>query len=326
MHLGALQCRQRVFVHGELAYEEEQRASMYEEIKERLHGSIAPVITPFTEDCEIDFATQTKLIEWQLQNGTHAISVCGTTGEPSSLAEQERLSVMENAIKTVNGRVPVVPGTGSVNQDETLRLTRSAQDMGATAALVIVPYYICPNQKALFNHYKKVADSVDIPIIIYNIPGRTGTNMAPETMKALAEACGNIIGVKEANKDFIHINHVMQLCGRDFLLYSGIEVLCWPILAIGGAGFVSATANVAPREVAKLYETWKRGDTEACIQQHYGLMELNDVLFRDTNPVPIKHALSLMGMAGSTVRPPLGPLSEKTAAEVETTIRRYKRI
>lgn len=296
---------------------------MYEEVKARLHGSIAPVITPFHEDYEIDFEALKGLIEFQIENGSHGISVTGTTGEPSSLSLEEREQVMEAAIRTAAGRVPVVPGTGSVNQKEALRLTRAAQDMGADAALVIVPYYVQPNQKALYEHYKAIASSVDIPIIIYNIPGRTATNMQPETMKALKEDFPNIIGVKESNKDFIHVNHVMHLCGRDFLLFSGIELLCYPMLAIGGAGYVSATANVYPKKVAELYNRWSAGDVEGAIALHYELLPLNDVLFRDTNPVPMKVALGMMGRVSPVVRPPLGAPSAELSRAVADTLKQY---
>lgn len=296
---------------------------MYEEAKAKLRGSIAPVITPFKEDYEIDFEAMKGLIEYQIENGSHGISVTGTTGEPSSLSMEEREQVMELAIKTAAGRVPVVPGTGSVNQKEALRLTRAAQDMGADAALVIVPYYVKPNQKALYEHFKTIANSVDIPIIIYNIPGRTATDMAPETMARLKEDCPNIIGCKESNKDFEHANHIMHLCGRDFLLYSGIELLCYPMLAIGGAGYVSATANVAPKEVAKLYDMWVAGDVQGAMDMHYKLLPLNDVLFRDTNPVPMKAALGMMGKVKPIVRPPLGAPSAELTEEVRKTLKLY---
>lgn len=296
---------------------------MYEEAKTRLRGSIAPVITPFKEDYEVDVEALKGLVEYQISNGSHGISICGTTGEPSSLTVEERELVMETAIKAVAGRVPVVPGTGSVNQKEALRLTRAAQDMGADAALVIVPYYVRPNQKALYDHFKTIADSVDIPIIIYNIPGRTATDMAPETMHRLQEDCPNIIGCKESNKDFEHANHIMHLCGRDWLLYSGIELLCYPMLAIGGAGYVSATANVAPKEVAKVYDLWAAGDVEGAINMHYHLLPLNDVLFRDTNPVPMKAALGMMGRIKPIVRPPLGAPSPELTEEVRKTLVSY---
>lgn len=299
---------------------------MYEEAKARLRGSVAPVVTPFKDDYEIDFEAFKGLIEWQIASGSHGISVTGTTGEPSSLTIEEREKVMETAIKTVAGRVPVVPGTGSVNQKEALRLTKAAQEMGADAALVIVPYYVRPNQKALYEHFKTVAGSVDIPVILYNIPGRTAANLEPATVRALKEDCPNIIGIKESNKDFEHINRVMHQCGRDFLLYSGIELLCYPMLAIGGAGYVSATANVDPVRVAQLYELWKDGDVQGAMDMHYKMLTLNDVLFMDTNPVPMKAALGMMGKIKPLVRPPLGLPTEALTETIRQTLVEYELI
>lgn len=296
---------------------------MYEESRKRLRGSVAPIITPFDEKMAIDTKALASLIEWHIASGTHAISVTGTTGEPSSLTIEERELVMETAIKAAAGRVPVVPGTGSTNHAETMHLTKRAQEMGADAALVIVPYYNRPNQQALYNHFKIVADSVDIPILIYNIPGRTATNLEVKTLARLAEDCQNIIGVKESNKDFEHVNRVLLHCGREFLLYSGIELLCYPMLAIGGAGHVSATANIAPKEVADLYNYWAAGEVDKAMDLHYKLMPLNDVLFKDTNPGPLKAAMGMMGKINPALRLPMGPPSEALQAEIRQTLVDY---
>ncbi|AMA73863.1 MULTISPECIES: 2,4-dihydroxyhept-2-ene-1,7-dioic acid aldolase [Aneurinibacillus] len=296
---------------------------MYQEAKRRLRGSIAPIVTPFDEQMNVDVQALKGLIEWHIASGTHGISVTGTTGEPSSLTIEERELVMETAIKTAAGRVPVVPGTGSTNHAEALHLTKRAQEMGADAAMVIVPYYNRPNQQALYNHFKTIADSVDIPIIIYNIPGRTAVNLEVKTLARLAEDCRNIIGVKESNKDFEHVNRVLLNCGRDFLLYSGIELLCYPMLAIGGAGHVSATANVMPKEVADLYNLWMAGEVEAAIDLHYKMMPLNDVLFKDTNPGPLKTALGMMGKMNPALRLPMGPPSVELQQEIRQTLISY---
>ncbi|MGJ9385048.1 2,4-dihydroxyhept-2-ene-1,7-dioic acid aldolase [Salipaludibacillus sp. CF4.18] len=295
----------------------------YQEIRQKLRGSICPVITPFKANHEIDFEKQSELIEFQLANGTHGISVTGTSGEPSSLTTEERVQVMENAMKTVNGRVPFAPGTGSVNHDETMYLTKKAEEMGADAAMVIVPYYNKPNQLALYKHFKTVADSVEIPIIIYNIPGRTAQNMEVSTMARLVKDCPNIVGVKEANKDFEHVNRVMLNCGRDFLLYSGIELLCYPMLAIGGAGSISATANVEPRKVADMHNAWEQGDIKKAQDLHYELMNLNDVLFKDTNPAPSKAALGMMGKINPTLRLPMDLPSKELQDEIRETLKQY---
>lgn len=298
----------------------------YEEIKQRLRGSITPVITPFKADFSIDYDKQSELIEYQLNNGTHAISVTGTSGEPSSLTIEERVKVMDNAKKAINGRVPFAPGTGSTNHDETMYLTRKAQEIGADAAMVIVPYYNKPNQQALYKHFKTVADSVDIPIIVYNIPGRTALNMEVETLAKLNEDCPNIVGVKESNKDFEHVNRVMLRCGRDFLLYSGIELLCYPMLTIGGAGSISATANVEPAKVAEMHDAWTMGDVKRAQDLHFELMKLNDVLFKDTNPAPVKTALGMMGKIEPVLRLPMDLPSKSLQNEIRETLVEYGKL
>ncbi|RST74290.1 2,4-dihydroxyhept-2-ene-1,7-dioic acid aldolase [Siminovitchia acidinfaciens] len=295
----------------------------YKEAKERLKGSIAPVVTPFNEDESLDLETFKSLIDWQIESGSHGISVTGTSGEPSSLTVEERLTVMETAMKAVAGRVPFVPGTGSTNHNETMRMTKAAQEMGADGAMVIVPYYNRPNQHALYKHFKTVADSVDIPIILYNIPGRTAVNLEVETIKRLAEDCPNIIGIKEANKDFEHVNRVLLKVGRDFNLYSGIELLCYPMLAIGGAGHISATSNVAPGPVAEIYEAWAEGDVKRAQDMHFEMMDLNDVLFKDTNPAVAKAALGMMGKIKPVLRKPMDIPSEALQKELREVLVNY---
>ncbi|QST01128.1 2,4-dihydroxyhept-2-ene-1,7-dioic acid aldolase [Pontibacillus sp. ALD_SL1] len=297
-----------------------------QEAKQRLRGSIAPIVTPFQKDHSIDFEAFRKLIHWHIASGTHAISVTGTTGEPSSLTVEERVDVMKEAHKAINGRVPFVPGTGSTNHQETLYLTKKAQEIGADAALVIVPYYNKPSQHALYKHFKAVADSVDLPIIIYNIPGRTATNLHVETLRKLSQDCENIIGVKESNKDFEHINRVLLNCGRDFLLYSGIELLCYPMLAIGGAGHISATANVVPDKVAEIYDAWVEGDVQRAQDLHYDLMPLNDVLFKDTNPAPLKAALGMMGKINPDLRLPMDLPTGTLQDEIRSVLANYVEI
>lgn len=272
-------------------------------------GSIVPVVTPF-RDGALDLESLAQLIEWQIANGSHGISVTGTTGEPSSLTLDERKQVIRAAKEAVNGRVPFVPGTGSTNHVETLELTRYAQEIGADAVLLITPYYNRPSQDGLFRHFDAVAKNTDLPVILYNIPGRTAVNLEIDTVARLKEANDNIIGVKESNKDFEHINRLLHRMGRDFLVYSGIELLCFPILAIGGAGYVSATGNLMPREVANLYDLVAAGKWQEAQDLHYHMLPLNDAIFFEINPVPVKTALGLMGKCSSEVRLPLSPLSQ----------------
>ena len=287
-----------------------------------MRGSLVPLVTPFDRG-RLDDRRFSGLIEWQIDSGSHGIVVGGTTGEPGALSEDERAHLIDLAVKTARGRVRVVAGTGSANHAETLRLTQAARQLGADAALVVAPYYTRPTQEGLYRYFRSIAEAVDIPIILYNIPGRAAVNLEPETIARLASDCRNIIGVKEANKDFEHVNRVLHLCGRSFLVYSGIEMLCFPMLAIGGAGHVSATGNVLPREVARLYDLCAGGKWDAARDLHYALLPMNDVLFIETNPVPVKTALGLMGRIVPEVRLPLAPLSDAHAARLREVMRQY---
>ncbi|WP_371379235.1 4-hydroxy-tetrahydrodipicolinate synthase [Sporomusa aerivorans] len=291
---------------------------------ERLKGSITPIITPFDEKLAVDYDTLTKLVNWQIEQGAHGISVAGTTGEPSALSISERELIMETAAKAVAGRVPFTPGTGSANLDETLYLTKRAQALGADAVLVICPYYSRPNQQGIYDWYKTVADSVDIPVILYNIPARSLVNIEPKTMARLVKDCKNIIGVKEANKDFEHINHVIHTCGREFLVYSGIELLCYPVMAIGGAGHINVTANILPKESIALWDYWKAKKIDKLVDLHYNMLPVNEVLFVETNPGPVKAAMKMMGLIPcDRTRPPLSALTEASKEKIKQALVQY---
>ncbi|WDL95723.1 2,4-dihydroxyhept-2-ene-1,7-dioic acid aldolase [Alicyclobacillus sp. ALC3] len=290
---------------------------------EKFHGSIVPMVTPFQEDGSFDENTYRTLIDWQIESGSHGISCAGTTGEPSSLTIEEREYLLEVTVNQVKGRVPTVLGSGSTNHAETMRLTKFAEKIGADAALVIVPYYNKPSQEGLYRHFREVADSVDIPIVIYNIPGRTGVNMEPSTMARLRRDCSNIIGVKESNKNFEQVSHVLHQVGRDFLVYSGIELLCYPMLALGGAGHVSATANLLPREVADIYNFVEQGKWKEAIDLHYYLLELNEALFWETNPGPLKACMGMTGQIKPIVRSPMALPSEKMQEDLRAVLAKY---
>lgn len=287
-----------------------------------MRGSLVPLVTPFHRG-QLDEARVIQLIEWQIDSGSHGIAVAGTTGEPSALSLEEREHLIEVTVKAVRKRVPVLAGTGTNNFAETLRLTRSAKRIGADAALVVVPYYIRPTQDGLYRYFRAIADDVAMPVVLYNIPGRTAANLEPATIARLARDCRNIVGVKEANKDFEHVNRVLHQCGRHFLVYSGIELLCFPMLAIGGAGHVSATANVLPREVARLYDLVAAGQWEAARELHYQLVPMNDALFLETNPVPVKTALGLMGKIDPEVRLPLAPMAPEHTERLKLVLDQY---
>jgi 4-hydroxy-tetrahydrodipicolinate synthase len=289
---------------------------------EAMRGSIVPVVTPF-RDGRLDDEGLARLIDWQIESGSHGVSVTGTTGEPSALTRAERERVIEVAVEAVNGRVPFMAGTGSNNHEETLHLTRFAQRAGADAVLVVTPYYNRPSQEGLFQHFSAVAAAVDVPVVLYNIPGRTAVNLEIDTVARLREARPNIIGCKESNKDFEFINRLLHRLGRDFLVYSGIELLCFPVLAIGGAGYVSATGNLLPSQVARLYDLHQAGKWQAAQDLHFHLLPLNDAVFLEINPVPVKTALGLMGKISPEVRLPLAPLAPANLARLTSVLAEY---
>jgi len=293
-------------------------------IQERLRGSIVPVVTPFDDENRVDAGALRRLIDWLISEGSHGISVGGTTGEPAALSLAERRLLMETAMDQVGGRVPVLLGTGSTNFEETMELTHHAAEIGADAALLIVPYYNKPSQEGLFQHFFTVARSVpNLPIVIYNIPGRTATNMEPATLLRLRKASPNIVGVKEANKDFEQVSNVLATLGRDFLVYSGIEALCYPMLAVGGAGHVSATGNILPRKVADLYNFVRDGRWEDARSLHYELLPINQALFVETNPAPLKAALGMMRKVKPHLRLPLVPITDEHRRALEQLLHRY---
>ena len=290
-----------------------------------IRGSIAPVVTPFDDGLEVDVGTLRRLVEWQIENGSHGISVGGSTGEPGSQTCKEREAVIQAAASVVADRVPFMPGTGTARLDETLRLTAAAERAGADAVLVITPYYSRPTQEGLFRWYAAVAEEFpNLPIVIYNVPIRTAVDIAPATVGRLRRAYDNIVGIKETTKDFEHASYVLHECGRDFLVYSGIELLCFPLLAIGGVGHLSTVANVFPRPVADLYTAYARGDWDRALELHYELHPLVDMAFLETNPGPVKHAMELLGLlSAGTVRPPLVEPLPETRARIAAVVERY---
>ncbi len=287
-----------------------------------IRGSIAPVITPFTDDGAVDHDSLRGLIRFQLEAGSHGISLGGSTGEPSAQSLAERIAAMRTAVGEIADRVPFLPGTGSHKLDETLELTAAAAEAGADAALVITPYYARPTQEGLYQWYATVArEFPGLPLVVYNVPSRTAVDVAPETMRRLFADFGNIVGIKETTRDFEHFSRVMHACGRSLLVWSGIELLGLPLLALGGAGFVSAVANLAPGAVARMYELWQSGDLDAARDLHYRLHPLVDLLFVETNPAPAKWVLKQQGRITSAhVRPPLVLPSAAGIARIRTLL------
>jgi 4-hydroxy-tetrahydrodipicolinate synthase len=283
-----------------------------------VRGAITPLITPFHSDGGLDLESIPRLIDWQLEHGSHGISVGGSTGEPTSQTVKERIDVMRIAAQAIDGRVPFLPGTGTALMDETLELTAEAQRLGATAALVVTPYYGRPQQQGLFDWYSNIASEFpDLPIIVYNVPVRAAVDLAPATVARLNRAHENIVGIKETTRDFEHVSYVLNECGRDFIALSGIELLCYPMLVLGGRGHLSCVGNFAPRPVAELYDAFAAGDHARAQSLHYDLHPLVDAAFAETNPVPAKWVMERMGVLPSGfAREPLAALAESTQQRV----------
>ena len=287
-----------------------------------IHGSIVAIVTPF-RDGKIDEDALKNLIEFQIENGTHGIVPCGTTGESPTLSHEEHEYVIELTVQTVKKRVPVIAGTGSNSTKEAIRLTRFAKEIGADAVLVVVPYYNKPTQEGLYLHFKQIASQVDIPIILYNIPGRSGVNMAPDTIARLAGDFKNIIGVKEAAGSVPQASKILQLCGMDFLVLSGEDALNFPLLTIGARGFISVTANIAPKDLSDLYNFYVDGEFDRARDLHYQLLPLNEALFIETNPIPIKAALSMMDKIKYEYRLPLSEMAQNNYDELKQVLSDY---
>jgi len=281
-----------------------------------LHGSMCAIVTPF-RDGKIDEAAFAKLIEQQIAGRTSAIVPCGTTGESATLSHEEHHKVIDLAIKYVNKRVPVIAGTGSNSTAEAISLTRHAKEAGADAALLITPYYNRPTQEGLYAHYMAVADAVDIPQIVYNVPSRTGVNIAPETVARLSKH-PNIVAIKEASGSTDYVSQLASLC--DIIILSGNDSMTLPLMALGAKGVISVVANVAPAQMSALVNAGLSGNWEEARRIHYQLYELMDVLFCETNPIPVKAALAMMGVISPEIRLPLTPLSEKNAPRVRAAL------
>jgi 4-hydroxy-tetrahydrodipicolinate synthase len=288
----------------------------------RIRGSIAPLITPFTEQGALDLDSLRGLVRWQLVSGTHGISIGGSTGEPSAQTVTERIHAIHAVAAEIDDAVPFLAGTGSAKLDETLELTAAAYEAGADAALVITPYYARPTQEALYRWYHTVASEFpDLPIVIYNVPSRTAVDVAPDTVARLFSDCDNVVGIKETTKDFEHFSRVLHLCGRDLLVWSGIELLGLPLLALGGAGFISAVSNLAPSAVSRMYEAWVKDDHDTARELHYALHPLVDLLFVETNPTPLKWVLHQQHrLTSAYVRSPLIPLTDTAIPRVRTLL------
>jgi 4-hydroxy-tetrahydrodipicolinate synthase len=282
-------------------------------------GSFVALVTPFRNG-GIDERKFQDLVGWQIEQGTHGLVPIGTTGEAPTLSHHEQERVIELCVEVANGRVPVVAGAGSNSTTHTIELTRMAKEAGATAALIQCPYYNKPTQEGLYQHFKAVHDAVDIPIVIYNIPGRAAVDMSNATMARLAEL-PNIVGVKDATNDLARPLRMRVEIGGDFALMSGEDATAVAYLAQGGDGCISVTANVAPRLLAEMHEAWQRGEVETVRRINERLIPLHDALFAETSPAPVKYAASLLGKCAPTVRQPLWQITPETEERVARAMR-----
>ncbi len=284
-------------------------------------GAFVAIVTPF-KNGKVDETALRALIEYQISGGANGIVPCGTTGESATLSHEEHDQVIRIAVEACKGKVPVLAGTGSNSTQEAIKLTQHAQAAGADGSLQITPYYNRPSQEGLYQHFSTVAADTDLPIILYNVPSRTSVNMCPETVVRLAKI-KNIVGVKEASGSLQAISEIIDLCGKDFTVLSGDDPLLWPILAVGGRGVISVSANILPGKVAAMCQAAANGDMAKARSLHYEMREINDVLFIDTNPVPVKAALHLMGKIEKEVRAPLVTLSSSHLESVKEVLKKH---
>ncbi len=284
-------------------------------------GSIVALVTPF-KNGKVDEAKLRELVEFHIKNGTSGIVPCGTTGESATLTHEEHNRVIEVVIEAARKRIKVIAGTGSNSTAEAIDLTRYAEKAGADAALLLSPYYNKPTQRGLYMHYKAIADSVKIPIIPYNIQSRTAVNIEPETFQKLAQI-KNIAGVKESSGNLEQISRIKLLCGPAFEIISGDDALTLPIMAVGGVGVISVVANIVPRDVADLVAAFRNGDIKKAQELHYKLLPLVRAMFIETNPIPVKTAMELVGMLEPELRLPLCHMSEENLAKLAEAVKKY---
>lgn len=287
-------------------------------------GAGVAITTPFKSNGEVDYEQFTKQIELQIAGGTDAIIVCGTTGEASTLTHEEHLDVIRHCVKVVNKRIPVVAGTGSNCTETAIYLSTEAEKAGADGLLIVTPYYNKATQKGLYEHFKIVAESVSLPIILYNIPGRTGgVNILPETVVRLCTEVENIVGVKDATGNISQVAQLMALAKGKVDLYSGNDDQILPLLALGGIGVISVLSNIAPRQTHDLCAKFFEGDLEGSQKIQLDAIELIDALFCEVNPIPVKKAMQLMGIDGGRLRRPLTEMEEPNAKKLEKAMKEF---
>ncbi|MBX3329278.1 MAG: 4-hydroxy-tetrahydrodipicolinate synthase [Nitrospira sp.] len=273
-------------------------------------GSLIAIVTPFRQG-KVDERALAELIEWQIANGTNGIVPCGTTGESATLSHSEHNRVIELTVEVVHGRVPVIAGTGSNSTEEAIALTKHAKQAGADGALLITPYYNKPTQEGLYRHYRAVAEAVDLPLVLYNIPGRTGVNMLPSTIARLSTV-NTIVGVKEGSGSVQQASDIVQMCGDRLTVLAGDDSLTLPMMAVGGKGVITVTANIMPMEMAGLVKAFADGRIDEARRIHFKLSPIFAALFYETNPIPVKEALGIMKKIDPELRLPLCPMGQDT--------------
>ena len=280
------------------------------------------LVTPFT-DGSVDEEALKAFIDFQIDNGIAGLVPCGSTGESATLTYEEHDRVVKLTIERVAGRVPVIAGTGSNSTAETLMFTKHAEEAGADAALLISPYYNKPTQQGLYEHYMKVAEEVTLPIFLYNVPGRTGVNILPETVARLSEAA-NIVGIKEATGDMAQVSDVIEFSSEGFTILSGDDATIFPLLALGGHGVISVTSNIVPKDMSDMVNNFLSGDIDAARALHYKLAPLHRAMFLETNPIPVKEALAMMGMiTGAEFKLPLVAMSGSNREKLGAALKAY---
>lgn len=286
-------------------------------------GAGVAIVTPFFENGEVNYEQLGKNIEYQIANKTDAIIVCGTTGESSTLSHEEHLAVIKYCVDKVAGRIPVIAGTGSNCTETAIYLSTEAEKYGVDGLLLVTPYYNKATQKGLYEHYKMVADSVKIPIILYNVPSRTGCNILPETAVKLCKEVENIVAIKEATGNISQVTKLMALADGCVDLYSGNDDQIVPLLALGGKGVISVLSNVAPQQTHDICESFFKGDVAGSAKKQLEAIDLIGALFCEVNPIPVKKAMNLMGMGAGPLRRPLTEMEEENATKLEKAMKAY---
>lgn len=288
-------------------------------------GAIPALVTPFADNGSLNEAVVRKLVQFHIQKKTPAVVPAGTTGESPNLSDKEKQRLFEVVVEEANGKLSVIAGTGGNNTAHSVELTKIAKKIGADAALIVAPYYNKPTQEGLYRHYMKIADEGGLPVVIYNVPGRTGVNILPATVERLCEH-ERIVAVKEASGNLGQISEIHRRCGERLTILSGDDNLTLPILSVGGQGTISVTANIVPDKINEMIDVFLGGDYRKALNLHHKLEPLHDAMFLETNPIPVKTAMNLMGMNVGGFRLPLCEMGDANKKQLETVLRRYELI